>query len=288
MWVLLGAGCGTGRQAQGESRPPSAAAAAATQAGGDAAAAEAAWAERGDKSRLEAAIAAWERVEVAAGGGDAVTWAKLARAYYFLADGHLRKQGTDAPAYLEAFEKGTAAGERALSAGNAEFKRRVLAGDKVEDAIKVVGAESLPAMYWYAANLGKWSRAKGFAATLGNKDRVKGVMTRALELDASFFHAGPHRYFGTFYAVAPGFAGGDLDKSREHFEKSIAAAPGYAGTKILMAETYAAKKQDTALFDRLFGEVLAMPDGVLPGLEPETRAEKEKALELKAKRDEIF
>jgi hypothetical protein len=289
MWVLVGAGCGTGRTSQWEGNTPAAGAAPAAAPGApDAAAAEAAWAERGDKGRLEAAIAAWERVEAAAGGGDAATWAKLARAYYFLADGHLRKLGTDAPAYLEAFEKGTAAGERALSAGNAEFRRRVLAGDKVEDAIKVVGNESLPAMYWYAANLGKWSRAKGFAATLGNKDRVKGVMTRALELDAAFFHGGPHRYFGTLYAVAPGFAGGDLDKSREHFEKSIAIAPAYAGTKILMAETYAAKKQDAALFDRLIGEVLTMSDSAIPGLEPETRAEKEKAADLKAKRDEIF
>lgn len=290
--VLGGAGCGTGRQAQWDNRPqvgpPGATSTAAGPAPSDATEADAAWGERGDRSRLEKAIAIWERTAAASGGGDAATWGKLSRAYYFLADGHLRKQGTGAPAYLEAFEKGTAAGERALSAGNAEFKRRVLAGEKVEEAIKVVGGESLPAMYWYAANLGKWSRAKGFATTLGNKDRVKGVMTRALELDPAFFHGGPHRYFGAFYAVAPSFAGGDLDKSREHFEKSIGLAPGYAGTKILMAETYAAKKQDPALFDRLIAEVLAMPDNAIPGLEPETRIEKEKALELKAKRDEIF
>src|SRR5262245_50358608 len=127
--ALVGAGCGTGRQAQWETRPPAAAGPAAPQpATGDAATAEAAWMERGDRARLEAAIAAWERLSAASGGGDAATWAKLARAYYFLADGHLRKLGTSSPAYLEAFEKGTAAGERALAAANAEFKRRVVAG----------------------------------------------------------------------------------------------------------------------------------------------------------------
>jgi tetratricopeptide (TPR) repeat protein len=248
-----------------------------------------AWAERGDRAKLEAAIARWEEA-VARSANDAATLTKLSRAYYFLADGHLRKQGTDAAPYLDAFEKGTAAGERALAAGNAEFARRVVGGEKVEEAIKVVGPESLPAMYWYAANLGKWSRAKGFAATLGNKDRVKGVMTRALELDPAFFHGGPHRYFGAFYAVAPSFAGGDLDKSKEHFEKSLALAPGYAGTKILMAETYAVKKQDGALFDRLIAEVLALPDGTGAdaGIGPETRVEKDKALELRAKRDDLF
>jgi tetratricopeptide (TPR) repeat protein len=285
-WTILAAGCGTGRDAQWDTRPQTPAAAAAAPAAADPGGADAAWAERGDRARLEAAIALWERA--LSGGDDAATWAKLARAYYFLADGHLRKQGTSAPAYLEAFEKGTAAGERALAASSPEFKKRVVAGDKVEEAIKVIGKDGVPAMYWYAANLGKWARAKGFAATLGNKDRVMGVMNRALELDPGFFHAGPHRYFGAVYAVAPSFAGGDLDKSREHFEKSISLAPGYAGTKILYAETYAAKKQDAALFDRLIAEVLAMPDAAIPGLEPETRVEKEKAVDLKAKRDEIF
>jgi hypothetical protein len=158
--------------------------------------------------------------------------------------------------------------------------------EKVEEAIKVVGKEGLEAMYWYAVNLGKWSRAKGLATLLGNKDRVKGVLTRVLELDETFFHGAPHRYFGAYYSLLP--VGRDLEKSRQHFEKSLAIAPGYAGTKVLMAETYAVKKQDRALFDKLLDEVLAMPEGAIPGLEPETRVEKQKARELKGQADDLF
>jgi tetratricopeptide (TPR) repeat protein len=290
--TFLGA-CGTGRTSQWESKPtPTAGAAAAPAgaagaAGGDVAAGDAAWAARGDRAQAEAAISSWEKA-VSARPEDGETLSKLARAYFFLADAHLRKQGPKSDLYLATFEKGVAAAERALAAVSPAFKERVTKGDKVEEAIQVVGREGLEAMYWYSANLGKWARAKGFATTLGNKDRVKGVMTRALAIDPSFFHAAPHRYFGAFYAVAPGFAGGDMDKSKEHFEKSLQLAPTYAGTRILMAETYATKKQDQALFDRLLAEVLATPDNVIPGLEPETRVEKEKALELKAKREELF
>ena len=188
--------------------------------------------------------------------------------------------------YLTTFEKGTAAGERSLAAQSPEFKARVVQDEKVEEAIRVVGRDGIPAMYWYAVNLGKWSRAKGIAALLGNKDRVRGVVERVLELDETFFHGAPHRYFGAYWALLP--IGRDLDKSRQHFERSLAIAPAYAGTRVLMAETYAVKKQDRALYLRLLEEVLALPDDAIADLAPETRIEKDKARELQAKVDELF
>ena len=217
---------------------------------------------------------------------DGDTLARLARAYYVLADGHLRSLGPKDERYLGAFEKGVAAGERALATLSPEFKSKVTRDEKVEEAIQVVGKEGLPAMYWYAVNLGKWSRAKGIAALLGNKDRVKGVLERVQALDETFFHGAPHRYFGVYWSLLP--VGRDLDKSKQHFDKSLAIAPNYVGTKVLMAESYAVKKQDRALFARLLDEVLATPDEVIPDLVPETRIEKGKARELKAKIDDLF
>jgi hypothetical protein len=55
-----------------------------------------------------------------------------------------------------------------------------------------------------------------------------------------------------------------------------------------MAEAYAVKKQDRALFIKLLDEVIAMKDDALPDALPETRIEKDKARELKAKIDELF
>jgi tetratricopeptide (TPR) repeat protein len=283
------AACGTGRTAQWEqpAKPTAAPAAAPAAAAADdhQAAAEAAWQKRGDRASLEEAIKHWE-AHVAAKPDDGPAWARLARAYYLLADGHLRGLGPKDERYLSTFEKGISAGERSLMAVSPAFKAKVQADEKVEDAIQVVGADGLEGMYWYAVNLGKWSRAKGLAALLGNKDRVKGVMTRALALDETFFYGAPHRYFGAYWALVP--VGKDLDKSREHFDKSLKIAPGYAGTKILMAEAYAVKKQDRDLFVKLLDEVIAMPEDAIADLVPETRIEKDKAKELKAKVDELF
>ena len=283
-WTLFlcGAACGTGRKSQWESVPLPAA---PEPAEATVSAADAAWAQRGERASLERAIQLWE-AEVAANPGRAATWARLARAYYLLADGHLRTLGPKNEQYLTTFEKGTAAGERSLAAQSPEFKARVMREEKVEDAIRVVGRDGIPAMYWYAVNLSKWSRAKGIAALLGNKDRVRGVVGRVMELDETFFYGAPHRYFGAYWALLP--IGRDLDKSRQHFEKSLQIAPAYAGTRVLMAETYAVKKQDRALFLRLLDEVLALPDDAIADIAPEIRIEKDKARELKAKVDELF
>lgn len=294
LWpALLLAACGTGRTAQWEAAPPPATTTTATTAtttagppADDLATAERAWEQRGDRAQLQQAIARWE-AHLARNPGDGALWARVSRAYYVLADGHLRTLGDKDPQYLGAFEKGVSAGERALAAISPAFKDKVTRQDeKVEDAIAVVGKEGIEAMYWYAVNLGKWSRAKGTAALLGNKDRVKGVLTRVLALEETFFHGAAHRYFGVYWALVP--FGRDLDRSRQHFEKSLQIAPLYAGTKVLMAESYAVKKQDRALFLKLLDEVLAMGDDALPELTAETRFEKDKARALKAQVDELF
>jgi tetratricopeptide (TPR) repeat protein len=282
--LLLLAACGTGRTSQWDVQAPAPAAAEAPGGESPAAAAEAAWARRGDRPQLERAIAQWEAALVQK-PDDVAILGHLSRAYYLLSDGFLRKP-EDKAAYLANMEKGTGYGERGLAAASPAFKAKVKDGEKVEEAIKLVGRDGLEPMYWYVVNLGKWARAKGLAALLGNKDRAKGVMTRALELDETFFHGAPHRYFGAYWSLLP--VGRDLDKSKQHFERSLAIAPNYAGTKVLMAETYAVKKQDKALFDRLLAEVLAMPDDAIPGLEPETRIEKDKARELQGKANELF
>lgn len=280
-------GCGAGRKEQFEVKPTGATATAespdALVASGDAA-----WANRGDKAQLEAAIEAWNKA-VAINPADWKTHAKLSRAYYFLADSHLRKEAEGSDKQLATYEKGTAAGERAMAGASPKFKEEVTKADgKVEEAVKHIPAEGIEAAYWYATNLGRWSHYKGLGAKLGNKDKIKAAMTRVMEIDEKYFHAAPHRYFGAFYAIAPSFAGGDMDKSEKEFKKAIEMAPNYVGTKVLYAAEYAKKKKDRALFDKLIGEVLATPDDVIPDLIPETKNEKDKAQSLKNDADKLF
>lgn len=245
---------------------------------------DAKWETRTSADAIKAAIASWEKAAEADGKNPELL-IKLTRAHYFLADGFLR---ADDKAYLETMDKAVKWGERAMVAASPEFEAKMRDGTKFPEAVAVVGKPGVPAMYWYASALGKWAKKKGFAVLLGQKDNVKATMDRCLELDPEYFYAGPYRYFGAFYAVAPAFAGGDLKKSKEHFEKSLSIEPRYVGTKVLWAAELATKEQDEDTFEKLLNEVLAAPDDAIPELQPEIMVEKQKARELLAQKDDLF
>lgn len=242
------------------------------------------WAGRTSADEIRAAIAAWEK---AAGpdSRDVDLLVKITRGYYFLADGYLRGNEKE---YLATMDKGVKWGERAMIAASPEFEKKMREGAKYPEAVKSVGKEGVPAMYWYASSLGKWAKMKGFAVLLGQKDNVKATMDRCLTLDPNFYYGGPHRYFGAYYAIAPSFAGGDLEKSKVHFKKSLEIEPNYIGTKVLWAAELAVKQQDEETFEKLLNEVLAAPDDVIAELKPEILVEKQKAKELLDQKDDLF
>jgi tetratricopeptide (TPR) repeat protein len=289
-----------GRQAAWEAGKPQ-----TTQATGDAAAQEvtdlkarsdAAWAERLDRARLEEAIKLWEKaVEIAP---DPDTLQKLARGYYFLADAHIfvsdidwntgEMKGESTDLMLATFEKGVNAGEQALMLKSPRFAEKMRAGAKFEEAVEVIEKDAMTVAYWYATNLGKFAKFKGFTVRLFYKDRIKAIMTKCLEWDRAWFHAAPHRYFGAFYAIAPAFAGGDMVKSQKHFDESLKLAPDYFATRVLYAEEYAIKADKPELFDEQVAKVLDGDVNVLADVVPEQTFEKKKAERLKKLRASKF
>ncbi|MGH1347574.1 MAG: TRAP transporter TatT component family protein [Nannocystales bacterium] len=245
---------------------------------------DARWAERTDPQNVREAIAHWEGV-VATEPSHAEVLVKLTHAYYFLADGYLRH---DEDAYLDALEAGLHWGEQAMVASSPEFAAAMAADAKYPDAVAQVGEQGVPAMFWYATALGKWAKKQGFAVMLRHKDNIKVTMERVLTLDPTFLGGAPHTYFGVFYAVAPAIAGGDLDKSREHFEAALEISPDVLSTRVLWAAELAVKTQDEATFDRLLDEVLKADADAIPRIAAENRVEQQKARELQARRDEFF
>ena len=250
------------------------------------AAGAAAWAKRDDRAQADAAIKAWSKAaELDPTNGD--VRANLARAHYYYAEAFLRDEASK-DQLLATLEKGTTWGEESIVILSPEFAKRAAANEKFEEAVKVADAKAIAGLYWYGVNLGRWARAKGIATLLGNKDKAKAVMDRVLELDEKFFYGAPHRYFGAYYSLLPSIAGRDPDKSKEHFEKSLAIEPKYVGTKVLYADTYAVKTQNKDLFKKLLDEAIASPDDVIPELAAETKVEKQKAAALLKQIDDLF
>ncbi len=283
--MFTGAGC-AGRTAEwekgGESPAPAQADTAAATS--DMEIANAAWAQRSDPAKIQEAIAAWEKV-ADKDPKNLEALVMLTRAHYFWGDGFLRD---DEEKYLEVLDKGVKWGEKALVVASPEFAEAMKNKGKFHEAIKKIGPEAVPAAYWYASSLGKWAKRKSFAVLLGQKDNIRATMERVMELDEGYYYAGPHRYFGAMYAIAPGFAGGDMELSIKHYNIAIEKQPNFLGTKVLQAENYATKEDDEEMFTKLLEEVLAGDPKAIPEIEPEMIVEQEKAKELLAKKDDLF
>jgi len=232
------------------------------------------WNLRHKKSELEKAIVLYKKLSLAT--EDNYNYlTRLSRAHYFLADAHL----VEIDMKKKFWEIGTSYGEKAM-ATNKNFARAMkLDGAKIEDNLTLLGEKEIGAMYWSASNLGKWAKNSGIVTTLKYKTLIKKLISTVEKIDRSFFYYAPDRYWGAFYAIAPGFAGGDMDKSKERFEKNIKNAPDYLGTRVLYADYYMVKKEDKKNFKRLLNEVIRTKVRD-PLIHPENMVEKIKAREL--------
>jgi tetratricopeptide (TPR) repeat protein len=286
MLAVFGAGCATTYNAKWDEKPATAAAStvdeatAALIAEGDAA-----WAARGDKAKLMEALTKWEAAFEKAPTADLA--AKLARGHYLLGDGFYALENNHEARDAE-YQKGLDWATRSLKLAAPAFAQAMAEGKKHADAITLAGKEAVPAMYWYATNLGKWAASKGFATRLRYKDDIKATMEHVKNLDEGFFYAAPWRYFGSFEAVTAGLAGGSLERSEENYKKAVELAPNYLGSKVLWAEYLCTKKNDRATYERLLKEVLAADPTVDPAIEPENRIEQKKAQKMLAEIDEKF
>ena len=249
--------------------------------------AQAAWDNRGDQAQAKAAVDAWTAAtDLDPKNAQALT--DLSHALYSYADCFLRPDEDNPELYKDTHESGTRAAERALSALSPAFADKMASGERIEEAISVLSANAVPALYWRSSNMGRWAILESFATLLSYKDEIRAVMEFCLDEDPLYWYQAPDRYFGIFFAKAPGFAGGDMKASAAHFNVSIDAHPNYFSTRILMAEEWAVKEDNRPLFEELVNYVLHGDVNSIPAIIPENQCEQRKAKKLLAEIDDIF
>jgi hypothetical protein len=238
--------------------------------------AERQWNERLDPAKLRGAIDAWKHA-VALADDDAESWLMLARAQYFLADGFLDLEHAPNDEVTKAFEDGAAYADRGLRAVSRDYEVRRQGGLDVDEAAEGLGAEAVPYIYWWGLNVIRWADRKGWATGAAVYKHVLNVMERVAKLAPSFDHAGPDRYFGAFYTEAPGIAGGDVAKGKAHLDQALEREPNYLENWVVIAQRYARKTRDGALYRRARQFVLDTPAVAVPDAVPEQEIAKKKA-----------
>ncbi|MBF0105347.1 MAG: hypothetical protein HQM16_08480 [Deltaproteobacteria bacterium] len=202
----------------------------------------------------------------------------LARSYANYTQGFvefdmLAFQDVDEAKYQKSFQrakdfytKGKDFGLKALTTNGAY--KRALNKDlgTYEKALKSFGRGAVPQMFWTAMNWGSLiNLSKDSPIAIAEFPKAEALMARVLKLDENYFYGGPHLFFGFSYGARPKLFGGDLAKSKVHFEKALSAYQRkFLMGLVFYAQIYAIEAKDAQLFDSLLNEVLSADATALP------------------------
>jgi hypothetical protein len=130
--------------------------------------------------------------------------------------------------------------------------------EQLGESLQSFGMDDVPALFWTAIAWGNYinlNRTSPMAIV--EMPQALALMERVLELDDTYFNAGPHMFFGVILASRSKMLGGDPEKAREYFEDNIRLTDGrFLMNKVYYAQYYARQAQDKDLFTRLLNEVL--------------------------------
>lgn len=243
---------------------------------------QAAWSGRAEPARLAAALEAFRRAAAARPGDPAAeTW--LARAEAFRA-----RAAEDGPEAGAAWDASARAAERALAAAAPAFGRALRDGRLPAEAAALVEPPGAEPLYWLALGRMGAAQARGHLAVLAVKDHLLPLMARAAALDERLDRGGPHRALGAWAAMLPVAAGGGAAEARARFDRAAALFPDEPWRRVAEAGSLAVLLQDGAAFDRLLGEVLALPAPAEPGEAAELALAQRRARALQGRRAGLF
>ena len=144
-------------------------------------------------------------------------------------------------------------------------------------AIRKAPVETIPALYWWAANFGRYLTTKPVLKRIESREIIETAMHRIATLDEDYYYGGPTRFIGTFYSRLPG---DPLDRAKSNFDQSLSDSPDYLGTRVLRARYYHTKLGNQDLFEEDLKYVINADPSILPDAMPENLFEQEKAKEL--------
>jgi tetratricopeptide (TPR) repeat protein len=122
--------------------------------------------------------------------------------------------------------------------------------------------DDVPGLYWAGAAWGSMiANSGGDLNAIADAPLARALMERSVELDPAYADAGGLGALGAAEAAFPELLGGNLEKARAYYERSLEVCKRRNHLVLLSyAKAYAVAKQDRALFVRLLREIIDAPD----------------------------
>ena len=119
--------------------------------------------------------------------------------------------------------------------------------NNLQNKLSELDKDSVAALFWAASNWAKWiDHNRNNTAAIADLSRAVMLMQRAIELDETFFMAGPHLFFGVYYGSRSPMLGGNFALSEQHFN----TARKLNNKQLLMVDLLQAEYLDRQKFDQ--------------------------------------
>lgn len=157
-------------------------------------------------------------------------------------------------------------------------------------ALQQLDSQSVPALFWTASSWAKWiDLNRDQVDAISQLPKPVAMMERVLDLDESYFFAGPHVFMGVYYGSRSPLLGGNFDLSLQHFDK----ARELTRHKILIIDVIQAQylevqRNDRERYHKLLSAVIEAPGDLNPDQALSNAIAKQKAKRLLEQEDQWF
>ncbi|MCG2725517.1 MAG: TRAP transporter TatT component family protein [Elusimicrobia bacterium] len=167
-------------------------------------------------------------------------------------------------------------------------KNRLISDSKIDAAR--IKAEDVPEVFWYIFCKTSWINLnRDDPDAIAELPSIIPPAKKIEELNPSYYYNGIYSIFGAYHIIRPKLLGGNPQKSKEYFIKAIHEdGRQFLLNKFIYAKLYAIAMQDEELFDKLIEEILNAPESNIAETNLANETAKEKAADLKEKRNELF
>lgn len=159
-----------------------------------------------------------------------------------------------------------------------------------EAAVGKAGKKAVPAMFWTASCLANWVNLnRDSPAGIAELTSAATLMQRVIVLDDTFYHGGPHLFFGVYYGGRSPLFGGNFQLSEEHFRRAAEINDDkLLVVDLLQAEYLDRQRLDRDAFHTHLTRVIEAPDNLAPDMALMNAVAKQQAAQLLESEDDWF
>lgn len=151
-------------------------------------------------------------------------------------------------------------------------------------------ADDVPTLFWLEMAWGSWiNLSRTSPDAIAQAPKVQALMDRVIELDETFFNAGPHLLAGVYYGSRSEMFGGNRKKADHHFERCFELTGGrFLMPYVFYAKYPAVQWQDLDKFKAYLQKVIDAPDDLYPEQQVANEMAKQMARRLLDDVEEYF